>query len=393
MKRINSILIITLFVMVGSIGCKQSGTQSDDLVTVDVTASYPKKELVLQDCFDIEYVPLETNDVFVTHGYVRAIGKDVIVIRNYINDGNIFIFDRKDGKALKMINHKGNGAVEYINAVDILLDDDAGEILVNDGMGGKMLLYDLNGTFIRSFNYENMNRAYRGVNIFDQDNLICFDRQAVFDREEVSKQSFEIISKQDGRVTKEIEFNFDEKKSMFLVVPEVGSAFIDAYPPIIPYLDHFLLTELSTDTVYRYTRDHQMIPFMTRTPSIQTMVDPEVYVFPTIITDRYYFMIKVDKVWDFVLNEGFPVTNLMYDIDKKAIFECHAYNSDFTDKRPIELRYKFAHEDVAFWQILEAHELVEAYEEGKLKGKLKELVATLDEESNPVIMLAKHKKQ
>ena len=32
------------------------------------------------------------------------------------------------------------------------------------------------------------------------------------------------------------------------------------------------------------------------------------------------------------------------------------------------------------------------HERGELNGKLKEIAATLDEESNPVIMLAKYKK-
>jgi hypothetical protein len=41
---------------------------------------------------------------------------------------------------------------------------------------------------------------------------------------------------------------------------------------------------------------------------------------------------------------------------------------------------------------LEADELIEAYEKGQLKGKLKEIAAGLDEDSNPVIMLAKYKK-
>ncbi|MDR1557950.1 MAG: 6-bladed beta-propeller, partial [Tannerellaceae bacterium] len=42
---------------------------------------------------------------------------------------------------------------------------------------------------------------------------------------------------------------------------------------------------------------------------------------------------------------------------------------------------------------LDAYQLVENYKKGKLKeGKLKEIAATLDEDSNPVIMLAKHKK-
>ncbi|MDR1201299.1 MAG: hypothetical protein LBL58_06680 [Tannerellaceae bacterium] len=42
--------------------------------------------------------------------------------------------------------------------------------------------------------------------------------------------------------------------------------------------------------------------------------------------------------------------------------------------------------------LTEAFSLVEAYGKGQLKGKLKEIAATLDEESNPVIMLIKHKK-
>ena len=37
-------------------------------------------------------------------------------------------------------------------------------------------------------------------------------------------------------------------------------------------------------------------------------------------------------------------------------------------------------------------DLVEAYEKGQLKGKLKEIAANLDEESNPVVMLLKKKK-
>ena len=41
---------------------------------------------------------------------------------------------------------------------------------------------------------------------------------------------------------------------------------------------------------------------------------------------------------------------------------------------------------------LEASDLTEAYEKGQLKGRLKEIAATLDEEANPVIMLIKHKK-
>lgn len=37
--------------------------------------------------------------------------------------------------------------------------------------------------------------------------------------------------------------------------------------------------------------------------------------------------------------------------------------------------------------------LVEAYEDGKLQGPLKEIAADLEEESNPVIMIARYKNE
>ena len=41
---------------------------------------------------------------------------------------------------------------------------------------------------------------------------------------------------------------------------------------------------------------------------------------------------------------------------------------------------------------LEVPDLLEAYEMGKLKGELKKIAANLNEDSNPVLMLAKYKK-
>jgi hypothetical protein len=41
------------FIMAGW-GCKQSGAPNNDIITVDVTANYPKKELILQDFMDVD---------------------------------------------------------------------------------------------------------------------------------------------------------------------------------------------------------------------------------------------------------------------------------------------------------------------------------------------------
>jgi len=80
--------------------------KSDSLVTVDVTANYPKKELVLQDFMDVEYIPLETTDEFVVKGKITDVGKDILVLTN-VRQGEILIFDRSTGKGLKKINRRG----------------------------------------------------------------------------------------------------------------------------------------------------------------------------------------------------------------------------------------------------------------------------------------------
>ncbi|MDR1258254.1 MAG: 6-bladed beta-propeller, partial [Tannerellaceae bacterium] len=95
--------IISATILLVLAGCGESRQPAGDLITVDVTADYPKTELILQDFMDVEYIPLETSDEFITQGSVRAVGKDIIVVTNRINDGNIFIFDR-NGKALRKIN-------------------------------------------------------------------------------------------------------------------------------------------------------------------------------------------------------------------------------------------------------------------------------------------------
>ncbi|MDH6359151.1 6-bladed beta-propeller, partial [Parabacteroides sp. PF5-9] len=76
MKKRIICLLVVLFIGITT-GCRESTQSTDDFITVDVTKKYPKKELILQDFLDVEYIPLETKDEFITTGFVQAIGKDV----------------------------------------------------------------------------------------------------------------------------------------------------------------------------------------------------------------------------------------------------------------------------------------------------------------------------
>jgi hypothetical protein len=397
MKKTNTILAITLFALTGCGGNRQS---ADDLITIDVTKNYPRKELILQDFMDVEYIPMETSDEFITSGYIRAIGEEIIIVSNrsgsaFDTEGDIFLFDR-NGKGLRNINRIGQGGEEYINIGGIVLDEDNGEIFVNSHYSSKVFVYDLFGNFKRKFGHKE-GTFYFPIYNFDQDNLICIDGNSNFD--EIKRNKFLIISKQDGSVTKEIQIPYKEKKSPVLRETDASGKIVLDHQArnqeLIPYCGNWILVEPSSDTIYRFQPDYSMTPFIVRTPSIQSM-DPEVFLFPGVLTDRYYFMQAVKKDYKTDIR-GFPRTDLMYDRQEKTIFEYVVYNDDFSDKRPVNLGYEIlvltlVNNEIAFLRKLEAHELVEAYGKGQLKGPLKDVAAALDEESNPVIMLVKQKR-
>ena len=85
----------------------------------------------------------------------------------------------------------------------------------------------------------------------------------------------------------------------------------------------------------------------------------------------------------------------MYDKQENNLFKCTVYNDDFLNKQQVSLGQRVGspvNQEIATCLSLNAPDLVEVYEKGQLKGKLKEIAAELDEESNPVIMLVKHRK-
>jgi hypothetical protein len=385
MKKTNAIWAIILFVMAG---CGENKQSANDLITVDVTKSYPKKELILQDFMDVEYIPLEITDEFVCQDLVLDIGKNRIILRNHPEDGNIFIFDR-NGKAIKKINRRGQGAEEYMVYMRIVLDEDNAELFVNDRPRDRIVVYDLDGNFKRILKQDDrINFGY--MYNFDRENLMCSNNW----KEERSFAA--VISKWDGSIAGEIQIPFKEKISIEVEFELNNMSYTtkpDTYNPIIPYVGDWILTEQSSDTVYRYQSDHRMTPVIVRTPSVQSMT-PKVFLFPSLFTDRYYFMDAVKIELDLSKDEWFPTTRLMYDKQEKALFGYTVYNADYTDKRPVNIdkSVPVINEEIAAWQSLEVDKLMEDYEKGKLKGRLKEIAANLDEESNPVIMLIKHKK-
>lgn len=398
MIRINAILTVFLIIVIACKDHKKSISQNaevnvvavlDTFITVDVTKKYPHKELVLQDIMDVEYIALESTDEFLCQGIIQAVGKEIILVKNNINDGNIFIFDRK-GKGLRKFNRKGQGSKEYIFNLSIFLDENKGEIYVDEVIRN-IQVYDLYGKFLRSIPRKDA-KWINAIN-YDSEYLIARESPSVHRGKETDNQRFFIISKQNSNIVKDFKVYF-EKKVEWGVTNHGGTA--GAAPrlfPIVPYHNNWLLVEPSSDTVFKISPDYRLSPFMVRTPTIQSL-NPAIFLLPCIFTERYYFMETVVMEADFLRNKGFPKTHLMYDKKDNSIFEYTILNNDFPRKGSVNFTMQeTTNDEIAFCQKLETHELIDAYQKGQLKGELKEITAKLEADSNPVIMLVKYKKE
>ena len=386
MQKTIAILATILIIL---IGCKGEEQSTDDLITIDVTASYPKKELILQDFMDAEYIPLETTDEFLCRGRVLAVGKDKILVRNRAIEGEILLFDRS-GKGLKKINRRGQSGEEYSYIHGAILDETNGEIFINDNSQKGLFVYDLDGKFRRKLKYKEDSRYFTSMHNYNEDEFIWWNSSFEKDKNAVEMPSFFITSKQDGSILKEIEIPIEERRSTNLLkYNEVGRLVEIQGPffiPTIPYQDKLIFTEPSSDTIYSYSPDHGLKPFIVKTPATKTM-ETEIFLFPWVLLDDYYFMQIYTKAYNV------PEINIMFDKKTGAICEYEMYNDDFTNKQPVSMIGRIGYNgDVIFWDTIEAYILVEAYKKGELKGQLKEIAATLNEESNPVIMLVKYKK-
>ena len=391
MKKILISISITLFFL--CISCEEKIQSSSEFALINVDKNYSFKELVLQDFMDVEYVPLESTDEFICQGFVQDVTENYIIVRNFLRTGDIFIFDRK-GKAVKKINRIGQGGEEYVLLLEALYDEETDDLFVSD-LGRKIMIYDKEGNYKRYFKARE-NGKYKSIRNFDRNYLICYDGNVSNDGE-TNGQNFLLVSKQDGS-SKTIHIPFEKS----IITAVISKTFQPGVTwgitpqtdfPLVPYKGKWILMEPSCDTLYTLSPDLVKKPFIVREPSIQNMT-PEVFLFLSIITDRYYFMETVKREYDFADKKGYPSTNLVYDKEENKIYRSIVYNEDYTIKEDVQMNYIPLNQDIASCHIIPAHELVVAYQKGWLKeGRLKEISATLDDESNPVLMFYKHKKE
>ena len=103
--------------------------------------------------------------------------------------------------------------------------------------------------------------------------------------------------------------------------------------------------------------------------------------------------VDIKNVYDFRKEEGFPKTYFVYDTQEKEFSRYIIYNGDYTSKNEFYMvMLTPINAQGESWATLNAFDLCRDYQKGKLKGKLKEVAATLEEDDNRVVVLVRPKK-
>ena len=381
-------IFLLAYCLICSYACTSQTQSTTGIPVVDFEKEYPQKDLLVSENADVEYVRLETTDEVLLDGlaglYLSV--TDRYIVTNNSKEGRIFVFNRQ-GKHLYNFMRKGNSGEEFMYAKKVRVDDKAEEIFVLDARN-KVLVYTLDGKFKRVLDLPKDMRADDLWN-YDDEWLLSYDNYNL-DRGDLpcAEQPFFLISKKDGQV-KRIGVNAKDRIGPRIYFEKNGQRGVMAVSMNYIYKngDEFVLSELGNDTVFMLKND-EISPLLVRTPGskdkdVRSMMSVplklgdyiEVVEAPKelkmesgkIETKSVYLNLKTDECFDL---------NLKDDVN---FVEPSAVRSSEYVEAPKNHILSMPNTDRLFrWK-----------EEGKLKGKLAEMVDEMKEDDNPILIIYK----
>ena len=378
MKNIPFISMIAFVAM--SVSC---GPSADiGMMTIDMEKSYPKKELAINDIWEMEYIALETDSLFlVSGGQPQHVGENKL---GFVDNrtGNLLFFDAKTGKKAFCINRKGAGPEEYKSVGALVMDEKAGEIFAWSIIDGTFQVYDAQGIHLRTLPMRNKKKdEYLYITNFinlDEDRLLCSSHN-------IKGYAVHYLqNKKTGLTTIVDSIPNEQYVSEYIFAQKDGVTYSTA-PNLTPFVhtsEGLVYADHSNDTLYRMTDGMTPSPFIVRIPRVKETEPNKILRFDN-ETDDWMFLSGIEMAYDFSQNKGLHQINYGVEKESGEIFELTFVHPDYEGKE-----YSPAALDARYYS---SGELFTALEDGKLKGKLKEIASTLGEEDNGVIMLLKQK--
>jgi hypothetical protein len=375
-KAVLSFIICAYCIFTGCAPRKENGGK---LIHINVSATYPEKTIKLEELAGIEYLQLEVHDDFLFRGLPAAVTNNKIIIPRFDN-GEILTFSR-NGKPISKFNRKGSAPGDFSDLRTVVYDEGAQEFFIQTS-NNRTFVYSAEGKYLRDFALKgNLHRQYLS---FDSETLLLYDNY-YFERSYPT--SFSLISKQDGSIVKSIDLPKNEPIMTAVIYQTEDAISVYTAPAnhIVKYNEGFLLTDFALDTVYFYSQETEFVPIITRTPAIQSM-NPVVYLNSFVEGGDYQFFTSVTVRQE---NGRLPQTHLMRNITIGSVYRQRITLNDFQGKEINLSPTAIANTQNSRLGLIELDlaELQDANEEGKLSGRLKEMVENSEEDGNNIFML------
>jgi hypothetical protein len=399
MKANLALHLITVIILAS--GCSYNREAKDSLSRIDVARTYPEKEILLDDIADVTYLNMKSDeDEYLFKGRPVAFGKNTVVIHDQ-SSGSLLFFS-KDGNPKSRFNHRGSGPQDYVNVNQVVYDEEKDEVFVI--YMHIIQVYSSEGEHKRRISLP-AGTVVSPIVSFDDNSFFLYDASVQARTAEKEKPAmdqtdagryfaspFVRISKTDGSVLDYVELPTAET--------ELGLyRDMDGTRMLVRGLTHHLiksgegvfLCNPETDTVFVYSQAGTLTPVLYKTPPVSTL-DPMVYLNNCVDAGRYQFL----EVYTIRFEEGarpYPAMYFARDKETDEIFRQKIVLPDYRGKSffisPRQTGRDY--ENGAFFE-LDLVDLKQAYDENKLGGKLKELVAGLDgDKDNNVFVLFKFK--
>ena len=402
MKRISTLCLFLTTCLL--IGCSSDKLSNNGIPCIDTRENYPEKEMMLTEIADVSYVHLsKENDDYLYRGRINCVTENTIVV--FDNSSSSMLFFSKDGTPKSRFNRFGQGQQDYSRMVSkILYDEPADEVFVSALTGNKIQVYSSTGEYRRTLTLP-QGVFMEEIISFDQQSLLVYnflrDRNKAFAASRVESDviihdtdsSFFLISKTDGEVMDYAELpGNDISLSIGGGTGENVFIMITRSKYLSKCSEGVLLSNAYTDTVYLYCKEKTLTPVFCKTPLVSNS-GPRVILKGCIDEGKYqYVTIESTSRENTDAPQKAETKHYMRDKKTGEIFRQRIVLPDYEGKEfYISIGYNDTHfleKGVLMHFELDLFELKQAFDDNKLSGKLKELVATLNaDEDNNVFML------
>ena len=388
MKK-TTIYLMALWLIGFSACTNQQKENNGPLPVADFEKEYPEKDLLVSEHADVEYVRLETTDEVLLDGIASLYLSvtDRFIVTNNMKEGRIFVFDRQ-GKHLHNFMRKGQSGEEFVFANRVRVDDKAKEIFVLDTRN-KVLVYTLDGKFKRVLDIPKGMKADDLWN-YDDEWLLSYDSYNL-DRENqpCAEQPFFLLSKKEGSV-KRIDVNAKDRIGPRIYFEQNGQKGVMSvsFNYIYKNGDEFVLSELGNDTVFML-KQGKVSPLLVRTPGSKAKEVRSMMAAPLKLGD-YIGVAEAPKKLD-LENTKFATKDVFLNL-KTGEGCVLGLKDDVNFVEPTGIRHSNERVEAPKNHILwmpDTDRLFQWKEEGKLKGKLAEMLEDMSEDDNPILIIYK----